>query len=101
MNREYHTWFSSNLQREMELLVFGHGGDPVLFFPTRTAHFYDYEDWMVIEALRRKIEAGTIQVYCLDSVDKESFYSRHLPPPKGSSATFNTSSISCTRYSTW
>jgi len=80
MNREYHTWFSSNLQREMELLVFGHAGDPVLFFPTRTAHFYDYEDWMVIEALRRKIEAGSIQVYCLDSVDKESFYSRHLPP---------------------
>jgi len=82
MNREYHTWFSANLQREMELLVFGHAGDPVLFFPTRTAHFYDYEDWLVIEALRRKIEAGSIQVYCLDSVDKESFYSKHLPPPE-------------------
>jgi esterase/lipase superfamily enzyme len=82
MNREYHTWFSANLQREMELLVFGHAGDPVLFFPTRTAHFYDYEDWLVIEALRRKIEAGSIQVYCLDSVDKESFYSNRLPPPE-------------------
>jgi esterase/lipase superfamily enzyme len=81
MNREYHTWFSPSLQRDMELLVFGHAGEPVLFFPTRTAHFYDYEDWLVIEALRRKIEAGNLQVYCLDSIDKESFYAKDITPP--------------------
>ena len=80
MNREYHKWFSPALQRDMELLVFGDRGEPVLFFPTRTAHFYDYEDWGVIEALRKKIEAGHLQVYCLDSIDKESFYARHIPP---------------------
>jgi esterase/lipase superfamily enzyme len=64
----------------MELLVFGHAGIPVLFFPTRTARFYDYEDWQVIEALRRKIEAGAMQVYCLDSIDRESFYSKSIHP---------------------
>jgi esterase/lipase superfamily enzyme len=80
MNREYYKWFSPHLQRDMELLIFGHGGDPVIFFPTRTARFYDYEDWQVIEALRRKIEAGYIQVYCVDSVDNESFYAKHLHP---------------------
>jgi esterase/lipase superfamily enzyme len=64
----------------MELLVFGHAGEPVLFFPTRTAHFYDYENWLVIEALRRKIEGGHIQVYCLDSIDKESFYAKDIAP---------------------
>ncbi|MHA4808085.1 esterase family protein [Flavitalea flava] len=80
MTREYHKWFSPILQREMEMLIFGHAGEPVLFFPTRTAHFYDYEDWQVIEALRPKIEAGMIQVYCLDSIDKESFYSKTLHP---------------------
>jgi esterase/lipase superfamily enzyme len=64
----------------MELLVFGHAGDPVLFFPTRTAHFYDYEDWQVIDALRKKIESGGIQVYCLDSIDKESFYNKDIHP---------------------
>ena len=80
MRREYHKWFSPSLGREMELLVFGHAGDPILFFPTRTARFFDYEDWHVIEALRRKIEAGAIQVWCVDSVDKESFYSKQLHP---------------------
>ena len=80
MNREYHKWFSPSLQREMELLVFGDKGEPVLFFPTRTARFYDYEDWQVIEALRLKIGAGQLQVICLDSIDKESFYARETPP---------------------
>ncbi|OJW58602.1 MAG: esterase [Sphingobacteriales bacterium 50-39] len=80
MNREYHKWFSPSLQRDMELLIFGEAGDPILFFPTRTAHFYDYEDWQVIDAMRKKIEARQIQVYCLDSIDKESFYARDIPP---------------------
>ena len=80
MSREYHKWFSPSLQRDMELLIFGHAGEPVLFFPTRTARFYDYEDWKVIDALRKKIETGQIQVYCLDSVDKESFYEKQLHP---------------------
>src|SRR5882757_1695407 len=80
MKREYYKWFSKNLSRDMELLVFGHAGDPILFFPTRTARFYDYEDWQVIDALRKKIETGAIQVYCLDSADNESFYARHIHP---------------------
>ena len=80
MKREYYKWQSNHLGREMELLVFGHAGDPILFFPTRTARFYDYEDWQVIDAMRKRIESGSIQVFCLDSVDRESFYSKELHP---------------------
>src|ERR1700744_3375774 len=80
MKREYHKWFSPHLERDMELLVFGHAGDPILFFPTRTARFYDYEDWLVIDALKKKIESGSIQVWCLDSVDKDSLYCKSITP---------------------
>ena len=80
MKREYHRWSSPALGRDMELLVFGHAGEPILFFPTRTARFFDYENWQVIDALRKKIETGSIQVYCVDSVDKESFYAQELHP---------------------
>jgi esterase/lipase superfamily enzyme len=58
----------------MELLVFGHAGTPVLFFPTRTARFYDYENWKVIEAISDKINNGLLHVFCVDSIDAESFY---------------------------
>ncbi|WP_147204415.1 esterase family protein [Segetibacter aerophilus] len=74
MNREYHKWLSPHLKRNMELLVFGHAGTPVLFFPTRTARFYDYENWKVIDAIADKINKGWLQVYCVDSIDLESFY---------------------------
>lgn len=80
MIRTYHKWYSPNLEREMEFLVFGHAGAPVLFFPTRTARFYDYEDWHVIDRIAHKIEQGWLQVYCVDSVDIESFYSKETHP---------------------
>lgn len=51
MKREYHKWYSSNLEKEMELLVFGHSGAKVLFFPPRMGRFFDYENWRVIKAL--------------------------------------------------
>ncbi|WP_025763016.1 esterase family protein [Dyadobacter tibetensis] len=82
MERAYHKWFSPVLNRSMELLVFGQSGMPVLFFPTRAAHFYDLEDWRIIEAMRDKIEQGFIQVYCVDSIDCESFYSALKPQDK-------------------
>ncbi len=74
MKREYHKWFSPNLRRNMELLVYGHAGARVLLFPTRTARFYDYENWGIIESLRHQIDQGWLQVYALDSIDQESFY---------------------------
>ncbi len=80
MNREYHTWLSSRLQRNMELLIFGHAGRAVLFFPTRMARFYDYENWRIVEALKTPLEQGNIQLFCVDSIDVESFYNQKLHP---------------------
>ncbi len=80
IRRLYKKWYSPFLQRDMELLVFGFAGKPVLFFPTRTARFYDYEDWKVIDALQPKIDAGELQIFCVDSADKESFYNTSISP---------------------
>lgn len=74
MNREYHKWWSDNLQRDMELLIFGHAGAKVLIFPTRDGRFYEYEKLGMVEALRHKIEQGWLQLYCIDGVYTESFY---------------------------
>lgn len=66
----------------MELLVFGHSGASVLFFPTRTARFYDYENWKIVESLQDKIDQGLLQLFCVDSVDAESFYAHIAPVEK-------------------
>src|SRR5665647_1438014 len=80
IKREYKKWFSPHLQRNMEFLIFGHEGSPVLFFPTRMARFYDYENWGIIKAMEEKILSGKVQVYCLDSVDDKSLYCKTIPP---------------------
>lgn len=80
MNREYHKWFSPILNREMELLIFGHAGRAVLFFPTRMARFFDYENWGIVAALEEQINRGEVQLFCVDSIDNESFYNQHLHP---------------------
>jgi esterase/lipase superfamily enzyme len=80
MNREYHKWHSIALQRDMELLVFGHGGRAVLFFPTRMARFFDYENWGIVDALRDRINNGELQLFCVDSIDNESFYNKRIHP---------------------
>ena len=80
MNRQYHKWHSPRLNREMELLVFGHAGARVLVFPTRQGRFFDYENWGLVGALSSSIDAGFIQLYCVDSIDSETFYCGDCPP---------------------
>jgi esterase/lipase superfamily enzyme len=52
----------------------------VLFFPTRQARFFDYENWGVVEALRPRLESGGLQLYCVDSLDAESLYCQDKHP---------------------
>jgi esterase/lipase superfamily enzyme len=80
MNREYHKWWSPRLGREMELLVFGHAGVPTIIFPTSQGRFFEFEDRGMVGALWHKIEGGGLQLYCVDSVDNESWYNRNVPP---------------------
>lgn len=74
MNREYHTWWSPNLNRDMELLIFGHHGARVIVFPTSQGKFYEWEDRGMIDALGHHLEQGWLQLYCVDSVDAETWY---------------------------
>jgi esterase/lipase superfamily enzyme len=80
MNREYAGWDSLTLGRKMELLRFGHAGRPMIWFPTSVGRFYQNEDFGLIAAVGDLIEDGQIQVFCVDSVDAESFYAKSRPP---------------------
>lgn len=80
MNREYHKWVSPRLGRDMEMLIFGHAGLPVLVFPSSQGRFYEFEDRGLVGAVAHKLDAGQIQLFCLDSVDAESWYNRDVPP---------------------
>ncbi len=80
MNREYHRWHSRELGREMEMLVFGHAGLPAIVFPTSQGRFYEFEDQGMVSAVADKVEGGHLQLFCVDSVDSESWYNRGVGP---------------------
>ena len=60
----------------MERLVFGHDGLPVIVFPTSCGRFFEFEDQGMVGAIEAKINRGQIQLYCVDSVDNESWYAQ-------------------------
>ncbi len=76
MHREYHVDQSSALGRPMERLVFGHDGLPVIVFPTSCGRFFEFEDQGMVAAIESKINRGQVQLYCVDSVDSESWYAQ-------------------------
>lgn len=80
MNREYHKHHSAHLNRDMELLIFGHAGARVIVFPTSCGRFFDWENRGMINALAHHIEQGWIQVFCLDGVDAESWWNFDAHP---------------------
>lgn len=80
MDREYMYGWSPALGREMELLRFGHAGQPVLAFPTSGGRFFQWEDFGMVGALADHLAAGSVQLWCLDSVDTESWYAEDRPP---------------------
>jgi len=80
MVREYYKNYSSRLGQVMEVLLFGHGGLPVLVFPTSGGRFFEFEDNGMIAALADRIEAGQLHLICVDSIDRESWYNKRIPP---------------------
>lgn len=80
VHEEYHQWHSTRLNREMELLIYGYAGAPLLVFPTSMGKFYQYKDMGMIAAVAGRYESGALQAFCVDSVDAESWYNRSIPP---------------------
>jgi esterase/lipase superfamily enzyme len=80
VHRSHHRWHSQSLHRDMELLVFGHAGPPMLVFPSSMGAFFEYEDRGMVAAVGDKLEHGGLQLFCVSSVDSESWYNRRAHP---------------------
>ena len=74
MRRDYRRWYSGRLHRDMELVIFGHAGAKVLMFPTRDGRFCEYERLDVVASLADKVDAGHLQLFCIEGLARESFY---------------------------
>lgn len=80
MKEEYFKWYSNYLQRDVEMLVFGHSGYPVVVFPTSKGSFHENRDMGLIASAQWYIDQGLVQIFCPESNDKNSFYNKNVHP---------------------
>lgn len=80
MKEEHVKWHSHNLGREMETLIFGHQGYPVLIFPSSQGRYYEAKDFHLIDSVKWFVEQGMVKIYCPDSIDSQSLYNKGIHP---------------------
>ncbi len=80
MNREIHQWWSPRLNKNMEIVAYGHYGFALLMLPTAAADFLEYERFHLIDTLAPFIEQGKVKVYSINSINSESWLNRRMMP---------------------
>lgn len=80
MHREIHKWYSHNLNKEMEIVVYGHWGWGLLMFPTAAADFLEYERFQLIDQIVPMIDAGKFKAFSINSINSESWLNNNMHP---------------------
>ncbi|MEO0788034.1 MAG: alpha/beta hydrolase-fold protein [Bacteroidota bacterium] len=78
--QESHTkFYSHHLGHDVDVLIYGDRGYPVVIFPTTLGRYYEAKDFGLIESASWFIEQGLVQIYCPDSVNHASWYGKVHP----------------------
>lgn len=80
MRREIHKWWSPNLGKHMEIVIYGHYGFALLMFPTAAADFLEYERFYLIDAIAPFIEGGKCKAFSINSINNESWLNNWMNP---------------------
>ncbi len=80
MREEHHRWYSESLSRDIDMLVFGDRGIPLITFPTSMGSHMENRDFKLVESVKWFIDEGLIKVYNIDSVDALSWYNKKVHP---------------------
>ena len=73
------SWWSERVEQEIDLVRWGHWGQPVLIFPTAGGDAEEIERMQLIAALWPLIEGGRIKVYSCDNLAGRAFAAKARP----------------------
>ncbi|MCS7162210.1 MAG: alpha/beta hydrolase-fold protein [Bacteroidia bacterium] len=80
MEVAHYFWEVPALGRPIRLNRYGTEGQPLLGFPAQEGDHRNLEDFGLIAAIQPFIERGELQIFTIDSYDKESWTNPDLPP---------------------
>jgi esterase/lipase superfamily enzyme len=80
LTERYHRWYSPNLGLDVEMLVFGDRGYPLILFPTSQGRYFQNKDEGLIDSVRWFIDEGLVKIYCPESFDWLTWYNKSVSP---------------------
>ena len=80
MKEQHHKWYSGHLSMDIDMLVFGEKGYPIILFPTSMGRYFENKDFKLIEAAAWFINQGLVKIYCPDGIDNLSWYNKNIHP---------------------
>jgi esterase/lipase superfamily enzyme len=82
MDKKQEQWRSPSLGKDMTIKVYGESGTPIIGLPTRGQKSDQWEEYGMTKAISYQLKNGYNQLFCIDSVDEESFLNEKVAPPK-------------------
>lgn len=64
----------------MQISIYGNYGKPLLVFPSSEGTHADYKNFGMIEACQAFIDDQKIKIYCVDSIDSDSWMNKESHP---------------------
>lgn len=62
----------------MQVAVYGHYGFALMMIPTAASDYLEYERNGIIDSLEKYIYEGKVKVYCINSINDESWLNPHM-----------------------
>lgn len=75
-------WRSPSLGKDMTIKIYGNRGTPIIGLPTRGQKADQWEEYGMTDAIIFQLEKGYNQLFCIDSLDEESFLNEKVDPVK-------------------
>lgn len=73
MNRRHYSQYSYKLNRDMNMLIYGDTGIPMIAFPCQDGKCDNWEGFQMPDTIGDYIDSGKVQLFCVDAVDEESW----------------------------
>lgn len=82
MDKTPKKWRSPSLGKEMNIDVFGTSGTPILALPSRGKPCSEWKEQGMVESISFQLNNGFNQLFCVDSIEQESFLNERISPEK-------------------
>ena len=80
MKREFTSWYSPSLEKDMPVVTYGDYGFALLLVPTAAADYLEYERFQLIDSLSPNIDTGKVKVFSINSINNESWLNNEMIP---------------------